>query len=288
VKAASVFVAATIAAFSLSGAAQPGKKKPEEPPKLTGATIDYEYDAKETGRPQLAWTGRAFVHDKVPRDKPAPILVFIHGLNIEKIKFRWIGGGNEGDVRRIVSEIIDSGAIPPAIVAAPTSIDPRIMVNALTTWPDFDLDTFLDVTQKALGAAAKIDRARVIVAGHSGAGCNVKGGISTALRPKATKVQAGLVIDVCMGHDLALDLVKAPKSTHVVVSWQEISWPNRPMTEFKNVFKRALKKDPAPEGILRELDLVQPNAPAPHDAMVGITLKKWLPRFWGPQAARPK
>jgi hypothetical protein len=262
------------------------KKSKEEPPKLSGSTIDYEFTAAEAKKAEHAWTGRAFVHAKVPRDAPVPLLVFIHGLNVEKIKFRWIGGGQEGDVRRIVSELIESGAIPPAVVAAPTSTDPKIMVNALTTWPGFDLDVFLERTQRALGGAAKIDRARIVVAGHSGAGCNVKGGISTALRPKKAKVQAGLVIDVCMATDLARDLVKAPKDTHVVVSWQEISWANRPTTDFRNVFKRELKNDPPAAGVLRELDLVQPNAPSPHDAMVALTLKKWLPRFWGP-AARP-
>ena len=41
-------------------------------------------------------------------------------------------------------------------------------------------------------------------------------------------------------------------------------------------------KAPPPSGVLRELDYQQPAVPGVHDAMVWITLKKWLPRLLGP------
>jgi hypothetical protein len=264
----------------------PPKKKEAPPPPLRGVTTDYDYDGG--GRPTEAWMGRAFVHQDVPAGTSVPLLVFIHGLNVEKIKYRWIGGGNEGDVRRIVSQLVDEGLVAPVVLAAPTSTDPAIMVNALTTWPGFDLDRFIDRTQAALGSRYRIDRRRVVVAGHSGAGCNAHGGIASALLiARTTTVLAGLVIDPCMGTDLALELAKAPKSTNVVVSWQEISWANRPTGDFRRVFERAVKADPPAPGVLRELERVQPKAPSPHDAMVGITLRKWLPRFFPGKAAPP-
>ena len=192
-----------------------------------------------------------------------------------------MGGGNEGDVRRIVAEMIEAGQIPPMIVAAPSSVDQAAIGNAVTSWPSFDLDTFLDRTSARLAGAATIDRTRVIVAGHSGAGCNIKGGIASALKAK-TEVLAGLVIDTCMGTDLAKDLAHLRPTLNVVVSWQTMSWDQRPFDDFRRIFQREVKKDPPAAGVIRELAYEQPSAPMPHDAMVPVTLKKWLPRFVPP------
>lgn len=259
-------------------------KKPAPPPPLDGTTYDYDYDAKETGHRERAWQGRAFLHTKAigKPDEPKPILVFLHGLNTDKIKYRWMGGGQEGDVRRIVAGLIDSGQVPPMIVAGPNATDPAAVGNAVTMWPAFDLDVFLAKTAAALAGAATIDRNRIIVAGHSGAGCNVKGGIATALTAKAP-VLAGLVIDVCMGTDLAKDLAHLRGDLNVIVSWQTISWESRPFDDFKRTFLRESKGvQPAPTG-LRELDYMQPKLPMPHDAMVQLTLEKWLPKLLAAQ-----
>ena len=261
-------------------------KKPPPPPPLDGTTYDYAYDGKDIGHPERRWFGRAFVHTKAAAlaGQGLPVLVFLHGNNSEGIKYRWMGGGAEGDVRRIVSELIEAGQVPPMLVAAPSSIDPYTMSDAGAAWPVFDLDNFLDKTQARLGANAIIDRGRVIVAGHSGAGCNIKNGLSSALHARMTPVLAGFSIDTCMLLDYAKDLAHVRPTTHVIVTWQQISWPDREFGAFKAVFSREVKKVPAGTGVLRELDFVQPNMPSPHDAMVGITLKKWLPRLLPPPA----
>jgi hypothetical protein len=258
-------------------------KKPAPPPPLEGATYDYAYDAKGTGHLERRWLGRAFVHKKAAElgNKPLPVLVFIHGLNKEKIKYRWMGGGSEGDVRRIVSEMIESGATPPMIVAAPSSIDPATIANAGSAWPAFDLDNFLDRTAKRLDGVATLDTSRVIVAAHSGGGCNIKGGLATAIRARKTPVLAGLSIDTCMLFDLAKALAHAPSTMHVIVTWQSLSW-DRELTGFSRYFQRELKNAPPPQpGVLRELYHEKHPGPMPHDAMVGVTLKKYLPRILG-------
>ncbi|MFT3775023.1 MAG: hypothetical protein QM820_57475 [Minicystis sp.] len=259
------------------------KKKPPPPPPLDGASYDYDYDGKADGHPERRWLARAFVHRKAAafEGQALPVLVFLHGLNGEKIKHRWMGGGQEGDLRRIVSEMIEAGTVPPMIVAAPSSIDPNTIANAGSAWPGFDLDNFLDRTIERLGTAAIVDRGRVVVAGHSGGGCNIRGGLASALRAKSTPVLAGFSIDTCMLLDLAKDLAHTRPTTHVVVSWQSISWPEREFTGFANYFKREVKKDPPAPGVLRELDYEQPNVPGVHDAMVAITLRKYLPRILG-------
>jgi len=209
---------------------------------------------------------------------PRPLLVFVHGLNTERIKYRWMGGGNEGDVRRIVSELIASGKVPPMIVAAPSSIVPEAVTNAVTSWPAFDLDRFLDHTQAALGGTATIDPSRVVVAAHSGGGCNTKGGIASAIRAKHP-IRAALVIDTCMLPEMGKALAAAPRDMHVVVSWQTLSWSKRPIDAFRAAFLAGVQQSPPGSGILRELEHVRPKEPMPHDAMVGITLAHWLPEL---------
>lgn len=253
------------------------KKKKAPPAPLDGATIDYAYDGKDIGHAERAWLGRAFVHKKAAADpeKALPLLVFVHGLNTELIKYRWMGGGNEGDVRRIVQELIEAGQIPPMIVAAPSTVTPQNAVVAATSWMGFDLDHFVAKTEEALKGKAKIDKTKILVAGHSGGGCNIKGGIATAL--KAKSVHAVFSIDTCMGTDLATALATTKKSTNVVVSWQSITWQTRPLKDFRTVFEREVKKTPADTGVLRALDFMTPTIPSPHDAMVSLTLKKYLP-----------
>jgi hypothetical protein len=260
------------------------QKKPAPPPPLDGTSYDYDYDGKADGHPERRWLGRVFVHRRAAamQGQALPLLVFLHGLNGEQIKYRWMGGGAEGDLRRIVSEMIEANLIPPILVAAPSSTDPNTMINAGSTWPGFDLDNFLDRTIERLGAAATIDRGRVMVAAHSGGACNNRGGLASAMRSKSTPILAGFSIDTCMLLDLAAELSHARPTTHVVVSWQSISWPEREFVGFSNFFRREVKKSPPAPGVLRELDYEQPNVPGVHDAMVGITLRKYLPRILGP------
>ncbi|MEZ4299575.1 MAG: hypothetical protein R3B70_31795 [Polyangiaceae bacterium] len=261
-----------------------GKKKAAPAP-LDGTTVDFAYDGKDIGHKERAWLGRAFVHTKAAVDpnKGLPLLVFIHGINSELIRYRWMGGGNEGDVRRIVAELIEGGQVGPMLVAAPSSIVPQNIVVAPTSWMGFDLDHFVDQAAAALKGKATIDRTKIIVAGHSGGGCNVKGGIATAIGAK--NVHTALVIDTCMGTDLAKALAGARKSLNVVVTWQALSWGKRPLKDFKTVFEREVKKTPADAGILRTLDYMVPKEGMAHDAMVPLTLKKYLPLLLPPKAA---
>jgi hypothetical protein len=265
------------------------QKKPAPPPPLDGTTYDYDYDGRDIGHPERRWMGRAFVHRKAlaASSQALPVLVFLHGNNAEAIKYRWMGGGNEGDVRRIVAEMIEAGQIPPMIVAAPSSIDPYTMSQAGASWPSFDLDVFLDKTIERLSSVAVLDRGRVVVAAHSGGGCNIKGGLNTAMHAKGTPVLAGMSIDTCMFLDLAKELAHLRPTTHVIVSWQNLSWPERDFAGFKTVFTREVKKAPPMPGVLRELDFVQPNVPMAHDALVGITLRRWLPKLLPPADPPP-
>ncbi len=54
--------AAPAAAPPASKVAKPAAKPADKP--LAGETIDYPYDGRDVGKPQRAWTGRAFVHER--------------------------------------------------------------------------------------------------------------------------------------------------------------------------------------------------------------------------------
>lgn len=273
--------------------AAPASRAPAGP--LDGATYDYERPPAPAGGagpqgeaqggagapavpPEQRWLGRAFVHRLAAADpaRPLPILVFLHGTNAAQIKHRWMGGGQEGDVRRIAAQLMEAGQIPPILVAAPSAVLPAAVAVARTSWPAFDLDAFLDATAARLRGVATVDRARVIVAGHSGGGCNAAGGIATALRA-STPAHAALVIDTCMDADIALPLAQSPPTTHVVVSWQTLTWARRPFADFRRAFQRGIDAHPAAPGVLRELEHLHPTEPMPHDAMVPLVLRRWLP-----------
>ncbi len=266
------------------------KKSKEIPkPPLEGNTIDFNYDAKETGHPERAYMGRAFVHKKAAQYQHTelPLIVFIHGLNREKIKYRWMGGGNEGDVRRIISEMIESSSISPVLLAAPSSIIPAAVDNAVLSWPAFDLDRFVELTEQALTGSARIDKKRVIVVGHSGGGCNTKGGIYSTIQSK-TKPMAVFSVDTCMLPDSAIALSKAPPDMHIIVSYQTQSWAGRPISEFQKHFEKEIKKLPPNPNVLRHLEQIRPKEPMPHDAMVPITLRTWLPKLLADAQPPPK
>ncbi|WP_437599297.1 hypothetical protein WMF28_41375 [Sorangium sp. So ce590] len=313
-RAAALALAAGLAAASFPGrtGAQP-RPAPVAPAKagprlpagqLDGATYDYErppapasgaalQGAAQAGAaaasavpPEQRWLGRAFVHRLAAADpaRPLPILVFLHGTNAAQIKYRWMGGGQEGDLRRIAAELMEAGRIPPILVAAPSAVLPAAVAVARTSWPAFDLDVFLDATAARLRGVATLDRTRVVVAGHSGGGCNSAGGVATALRA-STPVHAALVVDTCMDVDIALPFARSSPTTHVVVSWQTMTWARRPISDFRRAFQSGVEAHPAAPGVLRELEQLQPTEPMPHDAMVPLVLRRWLPPLLSPEAA---
>jgi hypothetical protein len=249
-------------------------------PDLPGKTYDYEWDGRDVGHRELAWLGRAYVPPEAAEaGGKLPLVVFLHGLNSALIKYRWMGGGNEGDVRRIIGDMVKAKAIPPVVVAGPSSIVAS-EVSGSSSWNRFDLDNFLDRTIARLDGVATIDEERIIVAGHSGAGCSTTGGLATVGKSRR-RLHAIVSIDTCMMTELAAILAQSHERTHVVVGYQTVTWTKRPFDRFRKVFERETQAHPAAAGVLREIDLQKPKD-APHDATVAITFHAWLPALLGP------
>ncbi|HHH31677.1 MAG TPA: hypothetical protein ENK57_25470 [Polyangiaceae bacterium] len=242
---------------------------------LPGQTIDYHWDGKDVGRPHLAWTGRAYVPPRAAvGDVARPLLVFLHGLNAALIPHRWMGGGREGDVRAIVGRLVSSGKVAPLVVAGPSSVV-RSQVAKGASWNHFDLDRFIDRTVSQLKGEVAIDESKIVVAGHSGAGCSTAGGLATVGQSRR-RLLAILAIDTCMAPAIALKLAESDARTHVVVTYQRRSWTKRPFTLFERSFERAVNAHPPRDGVLRAVIELTPDT-APHDRCVPMTLERFLP-----------
>lgn len=258
---------------------------PTKKGELPGKTLDYDWDGKDAATPHLAWQGRAYLPPAATKsDRALPLLVFLHGLNAALIPHRWMGGGREGDVRQIIGDLVDDDQVAPLVVAGPSSVV-RSQVAKGASWNHFDLDRFLDHTIERLDGVASIDEKRILVAGHSGAGCSTAGGLATVHESKRP-LFAILAIDTCMAPAIALELAKSGKDTHVVVTYQRASWTKRPFSLFDKSFTRQIEAHPPADGVNRVVEELHPKS-APHDRCVPLTFERWLPRLLPPRT-KPK
>ncbi len=241
---------------------------------LPGKTVEYTYDGKDVRRPALAWFARAYVPpEAAAAGHPVPLVVFLHGTNKKLIKHRWMGGGHDPDLRPFIGDLVRRGVIEPVVIAAPSSVVKSQVQTK--SWDYFDLDKFVAHTKKALDGTVAIDESRIIVAGHSGAGCSTEGGLS-ALATTKRPLLGLLSIDTCMRTWLAHRLARADKRTHVVVSYQTVSWTDRPFDDFRTTFVRDVGKRPADGGVLRAVEELHATQSA-HQAAVALTFERFLP-----------
>jgi hypothetical protein len=276
-----LLLAITLAAVLTTPAAsvRAGQDAAPAPKPLAGKSYEYQWDGRDIGHPERAWFGRAYVPPETAKAEGAvPLVVFLHGLNSALIKYRWMGGGTEGDVRRIVGDLVAKEATAPVVIAGPSSIVAS-QVSRGASWNHFDLDLFVARTIERLQGVVEIDTARIVVAGHSGAGCSDAGGLAKVPSSKR-KVLAILSIDTCMAPWLAQRLGDAQETTHVVASYQTATWHKRPFALFRRVFEREVASGARP-GVLRALDEQRPKE-APHDATVALTFERWLPKILPP------
>lgn len=244
-----------------------------------GTTLDLSPDASEHDRMVRTWKGRAYLHPAVLAEAhtPRPLVVFMHGLNTDKIPFRWMGAAPDPDVREMIASLIAQAQIEPSILVAPTTTYECEMPRSM--WPAFDLDRFMALALRSLEGKATVDRRRVILVGHSGAGCNTAGGMVAALR-STVPLRAVLVIDTCMDVAAAPLLALAPPSTDIVVAWQPLGW-KRPVEEFEHVFLET-SASRFSKGI-RKVQRIDLNVVHAHNLIVSVALGRWLPVWLPPQ-----
>lgn len=254
--------AAFVLASLLAGAG--GHAKPaRRAPRVAGTTITFPYEQRRLLHSRHGDGGLVYVAPaEIERGASLPVVVFLHGLNADEQMHPWFSAPY-GDLRAVVAPLIASGKVAPFILAAPTQT--RFATGATVMWPRFDLDDFLDATERALDGLARVDRERVIVAGHSAAGCNVDGGI-LGERVRAPRVMAILAIDTCVDERVVPELAATAASTRVQFYWQR-AWP-RPIEALTSACERCS---------IEELELTP--ARTAHTAIVPEALRRALPEL---------
>jgi hypothetical protein len=136
-------------------------------------------------------------------------------------------------------------------------------------WTRFDLDRFVADVERALGGRAAVDPEAVIVLGHSGAGCNASGGLTTDFWSQGRIAPRSLVsIDPCLDEELGHAVARRPSTVPLWVMWQAREWPRQ-----LGAFERALSAHEAP-GRLDRIEKMDVTGPNPHEAILPLALER--------------
>ena len=199
-----------------------------------GTTLHFAFEDDRYLRPGEHDGGAAYVPDEAAAaSEPVPVVVFLHGINPEGDLHVWMEGDN--DLRPVVDALVSNG-VEPFVLAAPSQT--RDAGRGRDLWPDFDVDDFVAKTASAVARHADVDVRRVYVVGHSGAGCNVQGGLAAAASANRAHVRGVLAVDTCMDADAGGMLARIPSRVPVWVTWQNRTWP-RDVDEFKDALGSA-------------------------------------------------
>lgn len=220
--------------LSIGGALKPGS---------------YEFPFDDAQRLLSGQRNGGYVHVPEGATSSSPILVWLHGNNEEGVMRRGVGApGN--DLRKMVPSDV--------IVAAPSQTKGG---KGPSLWAGFDLDAFLTAVETAIGG--KVDRKNVILAGHSGAGCN--GALGMIGKLDKVMPQQILFIDGCMDPGIGQKLGEVGKKTKVMVFFQRATW-NRDFPGFARAFGQ--------NGSIEEIKSFPSGYGNPHEAIVPVALQR--------------
>ena len=254
---------ATLVIASLLVGAGGHAKPVQTAPRAPGTTITFPYEQRRLLHSRHGNGGLAYVTSaEVERGASLPVVVFLHGMNADGQMHPWFNSPY-GDLRTVVEPLVSSGSAAPFILAAPTQT--RFATGATVMWPRFDLGDFLDATERALDGLAHVDRERVIVVGHSAAGCNVEGGV-LGDRVRTSKAMAILAIDTCVDDRVIPELAATAASTRVRFYWQK-AWA-RPIEALSSACESCA---------IEEIELTP--ARTAHSAIVPEALRRALPEL---------
>ena len=216
--------------------------------------------------------GSAFVPESIVAGDRVPLVVFFHGVNVERVLHSWTGGRGEPDLTELVDRSVTSGASIPFVFAAPSQT--RGAMSGLHMWQDFDLDEFVRAVDAAIGPQAEIDRDRVYLVGHSGGGCNLDGELLRAAGSSRIVARAVLAIDTCMDEEDGTAYGNVPESMQVIVWWQPDIWP-RPVEKFRAAFRGAAALSGHGDLVMQVMPGLGPQA---HEAILLDAFTSLLPR----------
>ena len=217
--------------------------------------------------------GAAVVPDQARSQEPLPVVVFLHGTNSTSEPHMWLGGGGK-DLRPLVKRLIDSGQVKPFVLAAPSQTKNAGL--AATVWEGFDLNGFVDDVVRATEGQVTIDRSRVVLAGHSGAGCNPRGGLAADYWSAGVPLPLALVsIDPCLDGKMGGAFARRPTEVPLLLWWQPAIWVRQPLK-----FEAALAQGKPEERVDRVREL-PPMGANPHEAILPVAFESALRELFG-------
>ncbi|HVY30196.1 MAG TPA: hypothetical protein VHB79_26750 [Polyangiaceae bacterium] len=217
--------------------------------------------------------GGAAVLPEQQTDEPLPLVVFLHGTNPTSEPHMWLGGGGR-DLRPMIKRLIGSGQVKPFVLAAPSQTKNAGL--AARVWQGFDLNAFVDDVVKATDGSVTIDRTRVVLAGHSGAGCNPSGGLAADFWSAGVPLPLALVsIDPCLDRKMGGAFARRPTEVPLLLWWQPAIWIRQPAK-----FEAALTRDKPEQRIDRVREL-PPMGANPHEAILPVALESALRELFG-------
>jgi hypothetical protein len=217
--------------------------------------------------------GAAVVPEGASPEQPLPLVVFLHGTNPSSEPHMWLGGGGR-DLRPLVKRLLDSGEVKPFVLAAPSQTKNAGL--AATVWQGFDLNSFVDDVVRATDGLISIDRTRVVLAGHSGAGCNPSGGLAADFWSAGVPLPLALVsIDPCLDRKMGGAFARRPTEVPLLLWWQPAIWVREPAK-----FEAALGRD-KPEQRVDRLRELPPMGANPHEAILPVAFESALRELFG-------
>lgn len=238
------------------------------PAMARGKTVYFQHDDARLLHRYQKNGGAALLPEGTPAERRLPLVVFLHGTNSTAEPHLWMGGGGK-DLRPLARRLVDSGQVEPFVLAAPSQTKNAGL--AAKVWQDFDLNRFVaDVVQATQGQVS-IDRQRVVLAGHSGAGCNPSGGLATDFWSSGAPLPLALVsIDPCLDRKMGGAFARRPVEVPLLLWWQPAIWLREPAK-----FNAALSRSKPEQRIDRVVEL-PPMGANPHDAILPIALESAL------------
>jgi hypothetical protein len=236
----------------------------------SGTSVVFPYRQRRLMYSRNPSGGLAYVTSGAPRGVPLPVVVFLHGMNPSELIHPWFGPPY-GDLRPVLDALVSSGKVAPFVVAAPTHT--RFATGSTVMWPRFELGDFLDATEAALGQTAKLDRARIIVVGHSAAACSATGGIF-ADSVRRAKPLAIVDVDGCANEPITSALAQASRASPVHFFWQR-TWA-RPISELERACPACKVEE------ISDLDA----AASAHVAILPEALRRVLPQVLPPEPSQ--